>query len=656
MNNYTADNISVLKGLEPVKQRPGMYTITKNPNHIIEEALDNAVDEALGGFAKNIKVEIHDKNKAIVKDDGRGIPIDMHKTEKKPAIEVIFTTLHAGGKFNKDTNTAYTKSGGLHGVGVTVTNALSEELTILSQRDNGIHSIQFQNGKITKKLEKIEEIDTAQNGTGTTLFIKPNMSYFDETVIDIKQMKDLIESKAVLLDGVSFEFYVYEQGNLISEYKWCFKNGIEDYLRKKLNNLELKIFSDEKFALNEEFENYYEGEGASWSIAWDHDNIVRKSFVNLIPTKLGGTHESGLKNGLFESIKNYSEQNGLVPRGIKLLPDDVWSQVSFVLSAKLQDPQFQGQTKEKLNNRNATSLISIMIKNKFETWLNHNSEEAKKIVELSINSAQLRNKKDKKELNFNKNSITFLPGKLTDCQSKNPAEKELFIVEGDSAGGSAKQGRDKYFQAIIPIKGKILNTWEVNIDEVLNSEEVENLSMAIGVEPHSYFQEDVDLSKLRYHKICILADADVDGFHIGVLILCLFLKHFPKLVEGGYIYLCKPPLYVANVNPRGKKQKAEKHYAADKKELDYILKKLEKRNILSQDILVGRFKGLGEMNPEQLQDTTLNKETRNLVQFFIEDLDDTKELMDMLLNKKRANDRKNWIENKGVFRKQGELS
>lgn len=655
MSDYNADSISVLKGLEPVKERPGMYTITKNPNHMIDEAIDNAVDEALGGYANEITIEIHDRIKAIVSDNGRGIPVDMHKTEKKPAIEVIFTLLHAGGKFNKATNTAYTKSGGLHGVGVTVTNALSESLVVYSKRDNGVFKIAFNNGKTIQKLEKIEDIDTNINGTGTKLEIVPNMKYFDEPHIDIKQMKELVESKAVLLDGVKFHFIIYENNEIVNEYHWCYENGIEDFLRKRLHNSNGKFFTDERFVLKDELESYSEGEGASWSIIWDDDNVVRKSFVNLIPTKLGGTHETGLKNGLFEAVKVYAEQNGLVPRGIKLVPDDVWSQVSFVLSAKIQDPQFQGQTKEKLNNRTAYNLISMMVKNKFETWLNHNTEEAKKIVEYTIHSAQSRNKKDKKELNLNKNSITFLPGKLTNCQSKIPEERELFIVEGDSAGGSAKQGRDRYFQAVLPVKGKILNTWEVSLENLLDSEEVENISMAIGVEPHSYYQEEVDISNLRFHKICILSDADVDGFHISVLLLCLFLKHFPRLVENGNIYICKPPLFSVDIKPRGKKQKAEKLYAADKKDLDTIIKKLEKKGVDNSDIQIGRFKGLGEMNPEQLKETTLNPATRTLIQFKIEDLDETRELMDMLLNKKRADDRKVWIENNGLFRKQGEF-
>lgn len=651
--SYTADNISVLKGLEPVKERPSMYTNTKNPNHIIEEVIDNSVDEAISGYCNHITIEIFDRKRAVIQDNGRGIPIDMHKKEKKPAVEVIFTVLHSGGKFNKTNNSTYDQSGGLHGVGVSVTNALSDELIVEPTRDGENYKIVFNNGFVKSKLEKTGKNTSIKNGTKVS--VTPNPKYFDEPEIDIKQMKEVVESKSALLDNVRFDLIIYENGEVKENFSFCYENGIEDYLKRKLNNPDGNYFTDSRFVQDGEFETYHQGEGASWSIIWDDDNILRKSFVNLIPTKNGGTHESGLKNGIFEAIKNYSEQNGLIPRGVKLVADDVWSNVSFILSAKLKDPQFQGQTKEKLNNRNAYNLISSLFKNKFETWLNNNQDEAKKIVEISISNAQSRNKKRKKDINLSKTGITLLPGKLTDCQSKNPEERELFIVEGDSAGGSAKQARDRYSQAILPIKGKILNTWEVDKDEILFSEEVENISKAIGVLPHGYYDENVDLSKIRYHKICILADADVDGFHIQVLLLCLFLQHFPKLVEEGYIYICHPPLFKVTVKAKGKKQKAEKHYALDKQELDQIQKSLAKRKIPKDDITIGRFKGLGEMLPEQLEETTLNKETRRLVQCEISDITQTKSLMDMLLSKKRAGDRKTWIENNGNFEEQEEI-
>tara|TARA_B100000700_G_scaffold267699_1_gene307849 strand:- start:125902 stop:127869 length:1968 start_codon:yes stop_codon:yes gene_type:complete len=653
--SYSADNIDVLEGLEPVKQRPGMYTNTQNPNHIVEEVLDNSCDEAIGGYANEINIKVFNNKKVIISDNGRGIPVDMHKKKKKPAVEVIFTILHSGGKFNKgDKGNAYGQSGGLHGVGVSVTNALSEELIVNVKRDNKLHSISFSNGKRTKKLETIKELEN--NETGTEISILPNMSYFDEKEIDIKQLKELVESKAVLLNNVKFNLYLYKNDELTDSYEWCYQNGIEEYLKRKLKNENGLYFSDERFVKDEEFDSYHEGEGAVWSVIWDDYDVVRKSYVNLIPTKNGGTHETGFKNGLFEAIKNFSEQNGLIPRGVKLSSDDVWASVSFILSVKLSDPQFQGQTKEKLNNRSAYTLISIMVKDKFETWLNQNSDEAKNIVNKAIEAAQKRNKKKKRDINLDRSGITKLPGKLTDCKSKNPEECELFIVEGDSAGGSAKQARNREFQAIIPIKGKIKNTWEVSPEDLLDSEEVSNISTAIGVLPHSYYDEDVDLSKLRYHKICILADADVDGFHIQVLLLCLFLKHFPKLVEEGYVYICKPPLFRISVKARGKKQKAEKYYALDMEERERTEKMLLKKKIKPEDITVGRFKGLGEMEPDQLKETTLNVDTRRLEKVDISvDYTESKEIMDMLLSKKRSSDRKVWIESEGDFNKEGEI-
>lgn len=644
INNYSAKNISVLKGLDPVKKRAGMYTRTINPTHIVEEVLDNACDEALGGFATKIKVRKLLTGQIVVEDNGRGIPIDLHPEEGIPAVEVIFTVLHSGGKFEKG---AYDFSGGLHGVGVSVTNALSERLIVIIKKDGGVHQLEFCNGAIDKPLTKIGET----NRTGTKIIVEPNPIYFDDPDVDMKELKDIIESKAMLLQGIEFELVIEKEENN-EEYKWVYTGGLADFLQTKISP-ETIIYNDERYIKEGENDYYATGEGASWAVAWDENHMVRKSFVNLINTPDGGTHVNGVKNALFEGVKNYAEQHALLPKGMKLVSDDIFSNASLVLSAKILEPQFQGQTKDKLNNRTAHSLLSSIVKDQFETWLNNNVVEAERIANLSIENAKSRSKKSKKEIDLRSGGITHLPGKLTDCSTKNPEEGELFIVEGDSAGGSAKQGRDRLFQAILPAKGKINNTWEMPNEELLNHEEIQNISLAIGVKPHKIGEENVDLTKLRYNKICILADADVDGYHIQVLLLTLFAKHYSKLIENGHIYIAQPPLFKVEVKSKSKIKivgSGGKFYALDKEELETIKRKLHKQKLVETDYSVGRFKGLGEMNPMQLRDTTLNPDTRRLKQvMWDDDFKETFEHLDMIMSKKRADDRKNWIEDKGVF-------
>ena len=654
--SYNADDIEVLEGLEAVKRRPGMYTYTDKPNHIMQEVIDNSCDEAVGGFADKINVIIHSDHSVTVQDNGRGIPVDIHKKTKKSALEVIFTILHSGGKLSENKeNSPYGASGGLHGVGVSVTNALSDILEGTVKRHGKIHKIVFNNGNVVEKIHVIGECPESE--TGTTVYSKPNPKYFDTAKLDVEDLKDILETKAILLKNVEVSLSIEYDDKDDEHFFWKYDNGIEEYFKKKFSSTEnFEVFTDERIIGLDEHDTYRNGEGASWTVAWNENETIRRSFVNLIHTKHGGSHETGLKNGIFESLRLFMEQNALLPRGLKVTSDDVFSKMSFILSSKVLDPQFQGQTKEKLNTRRAHSLVSFIVKDKFDTWLNLNPDEARRISDICIKQAQLRSKKTKKDINLSEGGAATLPGKLTDCTSKDPSQTELFIVEGDSAGGSAKMGRNRDNQAIIPIRGKIKNTWEVHSDDLLSSEEVKNISIAVGVKPHTKLDENVDLSKIRYHKICILSDADVDGFHIQVLLICLFMKHFPKLIEKGFIYVCQPPLYVVNVKSKGKKRPSKKMYAVDEHERDIIVKSLLKDGYNDDDFNVGRFKGLGEMNPSQLKETTLNPDTRTMLLLKMESDDELKssEKMDMLLSKKRADDRKVWLAENGDFSKIGE--
>lgn len=644
--NYDENSIRVLKGLEPVKERPGMYTRTDNPLHIIQEVIDNAADEALAGFAKKISVTLRTDGGVTVEDDGRGIPVGLHPEEKVPVVEIVFTRLHAGGKFDKTAGGAYAFSGGLHGVGVSVTNALSTRLEVAVTRDGEVHELVFANGGDVETA--LHSIGTApKRKTGTRVTAWPDARYFDSATIPLNELVHLLRSKAVLMPGVEVTL-TNEKNKEVR--KWCYQDGLKGYLQEELTGTELLIplFSGEDYA-DEHNDTFAEGEGAAWVVAWTAEGqVVRESYVNLIPTTNGGTHESGLREGLFNALKSFAELHNLLPKGIKLLPEDVFARASFVLSAKVLDPQFQGQVKERLNSRDAVRLVSGFVKSALELWLNSNVEHGKKLAEFAIKQAQARTKSAQKVEKRKSSGVAVLPGKLTDCESNDVTRTEVFLVEGDSAGGSAKKGRDKEYQAILPLRGKVLNAWEVEKDRLFANNEIHDISVAIGVDPHGP-EDNPDLSGLRYRRICILSDADVDGSHIQVLLLTLFYRHFPKLVENGFVYIAKPPLFRVDVAASGKRP-ARKIYCLDQEELDSTRDKLiNKEKIKESALSVSRFKGLGEMNPEQLWETTLNPDTRRLLRVAYGQLDQqtTLEMFDMLMGKSESAQRRSWIEEKG---------
>ena len=605
---YSEGSIRVLKGLEPVKQRPGMYTRTDNPLHILQEVVDNAADEALAGYGKKIKVILHADHSVSVEDDGRGIPYGLHPEENAPVIELVFTRLHAGGKFDKGQGGAYSFSGGLHGVGVSVTNALSTRMEVTSFRDGHSARLVFSAGDVIEPLQTVP-LASGERKRGTTVRVWPDAKYFETAQLPMGELVHLLRSKAVLMPGVTVTL-VNEKTR--DTQTWQYKGGLRDYLQQNLHGEPaIPLFEGEGFA-DRHHDSFAEGEGAAWCVAFTEDGApVRESYVNLIPTTAGGTHESGLRDGLFQAVKSFIELHSLLPKGVKLMPDDVFARASYVLNAKVLDPQFQGQIKERLNSRDAVRLVSGFVRPALELWLNQHVEWGKKLAELAIKAAQSRQKAGQKVEKRKGSGVAVLPGKLTDCESRDLLHNEVFLVEGDSAGGSAKMGRDKETQAVLPLRGKVLNTWEVDRDRLFANNEIHDISVAIGVDPHGP-NDSPDLSGLRYGKVCILSDADVDGSHIQVLLLTLFFRHFPKLVESGHIHVALPPLFRVDVPARGKKP-AVKVYALDESELTAIFEKCAKDGVPREKCLVSRFKGLGEMNAEQLWDTTLNPDTRRML-------------------------------------------
>ncbi|HFB66134.1 MAG TPA: DNA topoisomerase IV subunit B [Aeromonadales bacterium] len=622
MSKYTANDIEVLTGLEPVRKRPGMYTDTTRPNHLAQEVIDNSVDEALAGHARNITVILHDDQSLEVTDDGRGMPVDIHPEQGIPGVEVIMTKLHAGGKFS---NKNYTFSGGLHGVGISVVNALSHRVEVRVKRDGKEYKMTFANAEKETELEVIGSV--GQRNTGTNVRFWPDKSFFDSDKFSVPKLKHLLRAKAVLAPGLKIKFI----DNINNETtEWFYEDGLRAYLLAE---------TDGHVCLPESpFTGESEGNGemVEWSITWlpEGGETVAESYVNLIPTPLGGTHVNGLRTGLLEAVREYCEFRNLLPRGVKLSGDDVWDGIAYVLSVKLKDPQFSGQTKERLSSRQCASFVSGIIKDAFSLWLNEHADMGDLLAEQMIANAQKRLRSAKKVARKKVTSGPALPGKLADCVGQDPMASELFLVEGDSAGGSAKQARDKEFQAIMPLRGKILNTWEVDSQQVLASQEVHDISVALGIDPDSD-----NLQNLRYGKVCILADADSDGLHIATLLCALFVRHFNALVQAGHVFVAMPPLYRIDV---GK----EVFYALDDDERQGIIDRIvaEKRK---GKVNIQRFKGLGEMNPMQLRETTMATDTRRLVQLVIDSEKQTNEMMDMLLAKKRAADRKYWLETKG---------
>lgn len=617
---YNAGAIEVLNGLDPVRHRPGMYTDTARPNHLAQEVIDNSVDEALAGHARKVEVILHADQSLEVVDDGRGMPVDIHPVEKVSGVELILCKLHAGGKFS---NKNYQFSGGLHGVGISVVNALSKRVEVTVKRDGQVHQIAFENGN---KVSELEVIGTCGRRTsGTRVHFWPDGHYFDSPKFSVSRLRNNLKAKAVLCPGLEIIF----QDKVNDEmYRWCYEDGLNDYL---LDSVKENILLPEV-----PFSGQFKGEteGVEWALTWlpEGGELLSESYVNLIPTAQGGTHVNGLRQGLLDAMREFCEFRNLLPRGVKLTADDIWERCAYVLSLKMQDPQFAGQTKERLSSRQSAGFVSGVVKDAFSLWLNAQPQIAEQLAELCISNAHRRLRASKKVVRKKVASGPALPGKLADCSSQDLSRTELFLVEGDSAGGSAKQARDRMYQAIMPLRGKILNTWEVSADQVLASQEVHDISVALGIDPDSD-----DLSSLRYGKVCVLADADSDGLHIATLLCALFMRHFRSLVDAGHVYIAMPPLYRIDLAK-------EVYYALDDAEKESILARLKNKR---GKVNVQRFKGLGEMNPMQLRETTMDPNTRRLVQLTIDDIEQTMEMMDMLLGKKRAEDRRTWLQEKG---------
>lgn len=642
-NNYNESSIRVLKGLEPVRQRPGMYTRTENPLHIIQEVIDNAADEALAGHARTILVTQHQDGSVSVADDGRGIPVGPHPEEQVPVVEIVYTRLHAGGKFDKGAGGAYAFSGGLHGVGVSVTNALSIRLDVTVWREGFEWTIGFEGGERVRPLQRGSAV---KGRSGTMVRVWPDARYFDEDQIPSAELARSLKARAVLLPGVTTQLQVERTQQ---SQTWRYEGGLSAYLMESLGEADLiaPAWAHEGYAPAGD-DTFAEGEGGQWVLAFSAEGpVVRESFVNLIPTPAGGTHEAGLRDGIFQAVKGFVDQHSLLPKGVKLLPEDVFSRASFVLSSKVLDPQFQGQTKEKLTSRDALRLMATQCRGPMELWLHRDLDAGRRIAELAIRAAQTRQRSAQKVEKKKGSGVAVLPGKLTDCESTDLSRNELFLVEGDSAGGSAKMGRDKESQAILPLRGKVLNTWEAERDRLFANAEVHDISVALGIDPHSPMDA-VDFNGLRYGKVCVLSDADVDGSHIQVLLLTLFFRHFPQLIARGHVYVARPPLFRIDVEARAKKP-ARKIYALDEGELQHVLDKLRQEGLRETAWSISRFKGLGEMSAEQLWETTLNPDTRRLMPVTLGALtpEQTITRFNLLMGRGEASARRAWLEARG---------
>jgi topoisomerase-4 subunit B len=641
---YDASAIQALKGLEPVRRMPGMYTHTVHPLHIVQEAIDNAIDEALAGFGRKITVSVHKDGSVEVEDEGRGIPVDMHKEEKKPAVEVAFTMLHAGGKFSRSGDGVYHISGGLHGVGVAVSNALSKRCEVTVFRGNEKHFIAFEGGELKAKL-KSEKIKDKRSGTIVRLW--PDPKYFDSPNIPMNELEHLVRSKAYLLPGLTTKLIIEGKGEKV----WKYERGMAQYFEFMLQGRELiaPLFAGERFfdeKASKEITDVEPGEGAAWAIGWVADgDIFADSHVNLIPTRSGGTHEAGFRSGIFEALAAFMDTRSLAPKGVKLIPDDLWQRACFTLSARIVRTQFHGQTKEKLTTRHAARLLEMCVRDAFELWLNEHPDDGKKIVELAIEQALARLSKGKKVERKKSSGIATLPGKLVDCASGDVSRNELFLVEGDSAGGSAKEARDKDTQALLPLRGKVLNTMSKDSRTVLANKELQAIATAIGVDPHSSEETAVDVSGIRYGKVIVMTDADVDGGHIQALLLTFFFMHAPRIVESGHLYVAQPPLYKVEVPSQGKGKPARRLYCLDDDELEEALGQLKKEKVKDGSWEISRFKGLGEMSPEQLWETTMNPDTRRLIRMDLnkENILVVREKFELLMDSGEAEGRRNWM-------------